>query len=110
MVQPIPQTAAAPNPYAGQVRASTVFAQYEKPLLARTTRWDYVKSYIPLWKEAMTFELYSYILAAVGIYFLAFQFIPAIAAAAGFGFFYYRVLRQQRVSRLVSTRKVIWGH
>ncbi len=103
-----------PNPLAGQVRSTSVFAQFEKPMLARTTRWDYVKSYIPLWKEAMTFELYYYGLAIIAAYFVLMQ--PAgnlsflIAAAAAGGSIYYHVLREQRLSRLLSTRKVIWGH
>jgi hypothetical protein len=93
-----------------QIQQTSVLAEFGKPMLARTTRWDYVKGYIPLWKEAAHFEIYSIVLAIVAVYFLFFHQIMAVAVLAAAGAIYYHVLREQRISRLESSRKVIWSH
>lgn len=98
------------NQYNAQIQQTSVLTDFQKPMMARTTRWDYVKGYIPLWKEAAHFEIYSYILTIVGVYFLVFQFIPIVAVLCAFGVMYYKILREQRISRLESSRKVIWSH
>lgn len=93
-----------------QIQQTSVLADFGKPMLARTTRWEYVKGYIPLWKDAAHFEIYSVVLGIVALYFLFFQHIAAVAVLAAAGALYYHVLRQQRISRLESSRKVIWSH
>ena len=98
----------AHSEYPTTIRESTVFADFQKPLLARTTRWEYVKRQIPLWKEAIRFRLYVVVLALLAVYFI-FNFAPlAVAAAAGAA--YFHTLYQQRIQRLTSQRKVIWSH
>jgi len=90
------------------IRETTVFADFKKPLVGRSTRWDYVKKYMPLWKDAIRFRLYYWVLAIVGVYFLFSTPIVSALAAAGAGYFY--VLYKSRMSRLTSQRKVIWSH
>jgi len=90
------------------IRETTVFADFQKPLLARTTRWDYVRRYIPLWKEAIRFRLYMVVLAIIAVVFIAIQPIVSVFAAAGAAYFYS--LLQMRIGRLSSPRKVIWSH
>ncbi len=96
--------------YDPQIQSTTVISEYQKPLLSRSTRWDYIKGYVPLWKEAAHFELYTMILAVIGIYFLVIQYIPVISVVCGFGAVYYHALREQRIQRMESSRKVIWNH
>lgn len=90
------------------IRETTVFADFQKPMIARTTRWDYVKKQIPLWKEAIRYRVYIAVLAIIGVYFLF--SVPAVSALAGAGAAYFYTMYLQRIQRLTSSRKVIWGH
>lgn len=98
----------AHSEYPATIRETTVFADFKKPLVARTTRWEYVKKQLPLWKEAIRFRVYYFVLAAIGLYFLF--SIPAVSVLAGAGAGYFYIMHQQRIMRLSSQRKVIWGH
>lgn len=98
----------AHSQYPATIRETTVFADFQKPLIARTTRWEYVKQHIPLWKEAIRFRVYIALLAVVGIYFLF--SVPAVSVLAAAGGAYFYALYNQRLQRLTSARKVIWGH
>ncbi len=90
------------------IRETTVFADFQKPLIARTTRWEYVKKQIPLWKEAIRFRVYVAVLAIACIYFLF--SVPAVSVITAAGAAYFYTLYKQRMQRLTSSRKVIWGH
>lgn len=94
--------------YPTTIRETTVFADFQKPLIARTTRWEYVKKQIPLWKEAIRFRAYWMVLALIGLYFLF--SVPALSVVCAAGAAYFHTLQQQRIQRLSSARKVIWGH
>lgn len=94
--------------YPTTVRETTVMADFNKPMIARTTRWEYVKKQLPLWKEAIRFRVYIAVLAIVALYFIF--SVPAVSVLAAAGASYFYIMYKQRIQRLTSSRKVIWGH
>jgi hypothetical protein len=94
--------------YTPEIRETTVFADSPNVLLAKTTRFEYLNRYLPLYKNAIRWKWYAIGLAIVGLCFLA--SFPAITLATWFGAAYYYQRREQMLSRLTSPRKVIWGH
>ena len=94
--------------FTDHIRETTVFADFNKPLIARTTRWEYMSRYFPLWKEVIRHKFYTYSLVGAAAYFLAttpFLAVPCLAAAA---YFHSRVTMAS--SRLTSNRKVMINH
>ncbi len=90
------------------IRATTTFADGKETFLGMKTRWAYVADWLPVWKEAIRYRLYSYILFFVG---LATMFsTPIIAVVAFFGAVYYYIVVMHKKDLLASDRKIIWGH
>ncbi len=79
------------------------------PMLAATTRWDYISRFLAVWKEYVRFRIYYGILMILGIYLLFVQPILAVPALAGAMYFYQlKEFRKERTLR--SKRTVIIGH
>lgn len=91
------------------VRETTVFADFNKPLIARTTRWEYMSRYFPLWKDSIRFKAYRAALAIAAVYFAAVG-TWAVTVAALAGAAYFHSLIQMRASLLTSPRKVLINH
>ena len=91
------------------VRTSMVFADMKRPMLAASSRWDYLSKHLIVWKEHVRFRLYAVILALIGAYMLFVQ--PLIAVASlGFAAFYYQRHIHAKERTLLSKRTVIIGH
>ncbi len=90
------------------IRETTVFTDFKKPLIARTTRWEYMSRYFPLWKDVIRHKAYMYLLILVSAYFLFTTPFLAVPCLAGVAYFYSRI--KMASSRLVSTRKVMINH
>ncbi|MFQ5406073.1 MAG: hypothetical protein ACE5DI_02875 [Candidatus Micrarchaeia archaeon] len=90
------------------IRATTAFTDGKDTLLGMSTRWDFVKKWLFVWKAAIRFRLYSYILFLIGLFTLFTIPILAIPAFAGAAYYYnYQKLEEHLLS---SGRKVIMGH
>ena len=91
------------------VRTSMVFADMKRPMLAASTRWEYLSKHLVVWKEHVRFRLYAYILALLGIYMLF--AIPVIGIAClGFSTYFYQRHVHARDRTLYSKRTIIIGH
>lgn len=90
------------------VHSSTVFADHVEPVLERTTRYNYLKGYVPLRREIIRRRIYVYSLSAIGL--LALFYYPVVSAVAFFGAAYHYQRVRQWVGRLTSKRHVMWGH
>ncbi len=81
----------------------------KQPMLAATTRWEYVSRFLAVWKEYVRFRLYYGILLVLGVYLLFVQPILAVPALGGAAYFYQlKEFRKQRTLR--SKRTIIIGH
>ncbi len=89
------------------IRMTSVPVDGKEPFLNMTTRWNYLQSFLPLWKEALRFRSYAMVLAVVGVATLT--TIPVVGIAALFGASYYHMLGEFRKANLTSGRKVMWA-
>ena len=88
---------------------SMAITESKAPMLAATTRWDYVSRFLIVWKEYVRFRIYFGALLLLGIYLLFVQPILAVPALAGA--VYFHQLKEFRKERtLGSKRTVIIGH
>ncbi len=94
--------------FGDHIRETTVFADFNKPLVARTTRWEYMSRYFPLWKDIIRHKLYKYSLLAAAVYFLATTPFLAVPCLAGAAYFHSRIA--MAATRLTSVRKVMINH
>src|SRR3989344_4211175 len=88
------------------IRQTTVMTDFNKPMIARTTRWEYMARYIPLWKALIRYRAYMWaciVLAAIAV--LTGYSLLAVPLGGAAGYFY--LLQRMSTSRLVSARKVI---
>jgi hypothetical protein len=91
------------------IRQTTVVTDFNKPLIARTTRWEYLARYIPLWKSLIRYRAYMWaciVLAAIAVLSDYSFFVVPLAGAAG----YFFLLQKMVTTRVASSRKVIIGH
>lgn len=91
------------------IRQTTVMTDFNKPMIARTTRWEYLARYIPLWKSLIRYKAYMWACIALGVLaiFSGYEFL-AVPLGAATGYFY--LLQKMVITRVASSRKVIIGH
>lgn len=91
------------------VRTSMAFAEMKRPMLAASTRWDYLSKHLVVWKEGVRFRVYSLTLALLGIYLI---FTVPFLGAVSLGFAaYFHKRHEHAIERtLKSKRTVIIGH
>ncbi|MFA6049474.1 MAG: hypothetical protein WC792_06025 [Candidatus Micrarchaeia archaeon] len=99
------QAPAQEYPY---IRSTTALADGKETFLGMKTRWEFVCDWLPFWKEAIRYRMYSYALFFIGI--LTLFTAPIIAIPAFFGATYYYVVVMHKKDLLTNDRKVIWGH
>lgn len=88
-----------------EIRSTTVNADVTRPFLKMNTRYNYIKGYMPFWKERHRFRAYVITLALAGIYFLFTA--PILAAAAFAGAMYFWQLYDHRGFVVGSGRQVL---
>ncbi len=94
-------------PYDKLIRTASVSS--EQPILmVSTNRWDYMNKYLPDFQDMISFEIYMYILAAIGIVLLLAGNVLAIVFLAGAGYFYPQY--QHRKGQVTSKRRVMLGN
>ncbi len=76
------------------VQSMPVTANFGKPVLYTTSRWDYLNHYLPSWRKTLRYRLLHAVLALVAAYFFIFGGQPLIAAVAGAGSLFYRARYQ----------------
>lgn len=94
--------------YAPEIRETSVFADAPGEMLARKTRYEYLFPYLGLYKSCIRWKFYAIILGVLGVYFLF--TLPPAAVICAFGVFYFHRKREWQLSRMNSSRKVIWNH
>ncbi len=95
--------------FGDHIRQTTVMTDFNKPLIARTTRWEYLARYIPLWKSLIRYRAYMWAciaLAAMAVLMGNNFLVVPLGGAAG----YFYLLQRMNISRLTGARKVIIGH
>ncbi len=102
-----PKKAGPPAEKPWDIRMSSVPVDGKEPLLKQNTRFNYVHTWLPVWKEAVRFRSYSMVLALIGIATLL--YMPVVGIAALFGASYYHMQGEMRKARLLSSRKVMWA-
>ena len=92
----------------GTIRQTTVLQDFNKPMIARNTRWNYMANYFPLWKELIRFHVYIYLLVGIALYFVTVTPLISIVALAAAAYFFQIVRHLEH--RLASSRKIMIGH
>jgi len=79
----------------------------KEPFLVMKTRWNYLNLFIPRWKNAIRYRLYTMSLLVAGFWLLFSA--PLVAIVCLFLAMYFDGLRMMEQDRLQSGRKVIIG-
>ncbi len=96
-----------PKAYDKLVRATSVSS--EQPIfMIATNRWEYMNRYLGEFQEMVVYELYIYILAAIGLILLLMGNFLAIVFLAGAA--YFIPIREHRKNQVNSPRRVILGN
>ncbi len=87
-----------------QIQQTTVGA--EQPVqLAATTRWEYLKKYLPLWQATLAYETYQNVFFGLGI--IALLAGSPLAVLAFFISLYFRGRKAHRHHEITSSRRII---
>lgn len=95
------------KPYDKLIRATSVGSEQPVFMIA-TNRWEYMNRYLPDFQEMIIFEMYIYVLGAIGLILLLMGNILAIVFLAGAA--YFIPLREHRKNQVNSKRRVILGN
>ena len=79
----------------------------KEPFLGMKTRWNYLNLFIPRWKNAIRYRLYTFALLIAGFWLLFAS--PLIAIVCLFLAMYFDGMRTMEQDRLQSGRKIILG-
>ena len=86
------------------VMQTTVGAEQPVQITA-TTRWEYLKKYMPHWQEMLAYELYVKIFAILGV--LALAIGSPLGVVSLFIALYYRARHAHKNHEVNSARKII---
>jgi hypothetical protein len=87
------------------VQSMPVTANFSKPVLYTTTRWDYLNHYLPSWRKTLRYRLLFFVLALVGVYFFVFGGQPIISAVCWAGSLFYRARYEDIETFIIGSQR-----
>lgn len=90
-----------------EIKATTVLADGERPLMSMRTRWEYLAGFLEHWKAGLRYRLYAFMLGILALYFLFINQVDflALVCATGAAFFYGHFMWKEHI--ITSDRRVI---
>ncbi len=86
------------------VQSLPVTANFSKPVLYTTTRWDYLNHYLPTWRKTLRYRLLFAVLGIVGAYFFL-TGNPLVSAVSWAGAMFYRARYEDMETFIIGSQR-----